>query len=351
MAWASLSDMCLIEKITALSDPESISDLWLSPGQKVAVEGARPRTLSQTEITPEEYTYLRNLCRLPADACDLNTTAVIGPNRFRINFYRASGRDRAALRLLKETVPTPEALRVPKQIVEICMRATNGIVLFAGATGSGKSTSLASILQHWAQQNSGHVVTLEAPIEYLLVGTDPLQFSQREVGLDVPSFQIGLKSALRQFPKIIMVQEIIDPESALAAIDAAQTGHLVFSTLHTGRVKQTIQSLLKLLPEARLSHATHTFAHVFKAIVCQRLVRVPVVGSKAGEMTRFAIHEVATWTQTMANFIVKNQMDHLDGEIITGRSVGHQTFELSIDKAIAEGLMQPSAKKAVMESL
>ena len=343
--------MSLIEKLTALGDPNTVSDLWLSPGQNVAIEGVRPRTLTNVQLTESDFKELRGLCKLPADACDQNTTAVIGPNRYRINFYRAGGDDRAALRLLKETIPTPQELRIPQQIIDICLKSTNGIILFAGSTGSGKSTTLASILQYWAQRNPGHVVTLEAPVEYILSGVDPLQFSQREIGRDVPSFQVGLKSALRQSPKIIMVQEIVDPESALAAIDAAQTGHLVLSTLHTGKVKQTIQSLLKLVPEARLSHVTHTFASVFKAVICQRLIRVPVANGRPNEMTRFAIHEVATWTQTMANFIVKNQMDHLENEIITGRSVGHQTFELSVDKAIAEGLMQPSAKKSVMEAL
>src|SRR5690606_40998277 len=119
---------------------------------------------------------------------------------------------------------------------------------------------LASLLQEWARIHPGHIVTLEDPVEYLLQGRDPLQFSQREVGRDVESFASGLSSALRQAPKVILVQEIRDPESALAAINAAQTGHLVLTTLHTGRVKQSIQSLLKMIPEGRVDQATYAFS-------------------------------------------------------------------------------------------
>lgn len=341
--------MPLADTIRRLANPLTVSDLWFSPGERIAIEGVLPRSVTETVLGDADWAELTALCGLGERPCDKNATVVIGDQRYRVNFFVAQGKARAALRLIRGDIPVPSALRVPKQVIDAVCRHTDGIVIIAGATGSGKSTTLASLLQEWARQHSGHIVTLEDPVEYLLQGQDPLQFSQREVGRDVESFSSGLASALRQSPKIILVQEIRDPESALAAINAAQTGHLVLTTLHTGRVKQSIQSFLKLIPEGRLDHATHAFASCFKAIVCQRLVRTD--GGPGKERTRFAIHEVAMATRTISNHIQRSQFDLIENEIITGRSSGHQTFELSIDNAINERIIPTSAKKPIMDTL
>jgi twitching motility protein PilT len=326
-----------------------LSDVWVSPQAPIAVEGVNPRVITPHVFAQAHWQELVDRAGFEGVPCDKNTTVKIANRRFRVNFFQVQGVPRASMRLLNDHIPTPTDLRIPKQIVEALLRYNDGIIVVAGSTGSGKSTTLASLLQAWAQEHSGHVVTLEDPIEYLLTGRDPLQFSQREVGKDVASFALGLSSAVRQAPKIIMVQEIRDPESAIAAISAAQTGHLVLTTLHTGKVKQSIQAILKLVPEGRLEGATFAFANCFRAIMCQRLVRSVAPNGK--DLRRFAIHEVAMATRVISNHIVKGTFDLLENELITGRQSGHQTYELSIDNAIKDNVISPSAKKAIMDTI
>jgi pilus retraction protein PilT len=167
--------------------------------------------------------------------------------RFRVNFFRHTGRLGAVLRQIKSQIPNMEALELPQGLLTTWMQAPSGLVLVTGPSGCGKSTTLASCLE-WINHNLGvHVVTIEDPIEYLFEDQRSL-FSQREVYHDTPSFAEGLRRSLRQAPDVIFLGEIRDPDSAKIALQAAETGHLVLSTLHSSGVVDTLDRLLNLFP-------------------------------------------------------------------------------------------------------
>ncbi len=267
--------------------------------------------------------------------------------RFRCTFGKSRGKPRAVLRLLPEKIPSVDELRIPKRVAQAAMTARRGIILVCGETGSGKSTTMASLLQARAKQRE-HIITLEDPIEYQPKGEMPLQFFHREVGRgkDVETFALGLTSALAQAPRIIMVGEINDPITAVTAINAANTGHLVFSTLHTGRVSASCASLMKWIPEDRLANAQYVFPSVMVAIVCQRLV-------PTGRGTRIAIHEVLMPSQGVTALISRADYRGLDSEVEQGGGAngpGHQTFKQSVMAAYADGLFDAQQRDNLLSS-
>jgi twitching motility protein PilT len=255
--------------------------------------------------------------------------------RFRVNMFQTEGKKRLVLRLLPKNIPTPYELRLPGSFLDYIRELKQGLILFCGPTGSGKSTSNASLLQHiFLKERCIHLLTLEDPIEYNLGGTETKSLiSQRQIGTDVDSFADGLYYGLRQAPQIIYVGEIRDARTAEIAITAAETGHLILSTMHTSSCDQTVQRFLQMIPGERLSQAQGTLAAVLKAIVCQRLV------PKEDGSGRFAIHEVMIQTIPIRNYIETGNWGRIPNELEIGRKFGHQTFKHSIEQAVREGLI------------
>ena len=255
--------------------------------------------------------------------------------RFRVNMFKTEGRNRLVLRLLPMEIPTPQQLRIPEQFLEYIKDLKQGLLLFCGPTGAGKSTSNASLLEHiFLKERSIHLLTLEDPIEYALGKSSPTSLiSQRQVGVDVESFSDGLYYGLRQAPQIIYVGEIRDTRTAEIAITAAETGHLLLSTMHTASCDQTVQRFLQMIPSDRLSQAQGTLAAVLRAVVCQRLV------PKDDGSGRFAIHEVMIQTIPVRNYIESGNWGRIPNELDIGRKFGHQTFKHSIEQAVRDGLI------------
>lgn len=192
-------------------------------------------------------------------------------NRFRVNVYDSLGTRCAVLRPLREATQSMMELGLPVDRLQGWLSRNNGLILFTGATGSGKSTSLASCLS-WVSKNfKKHIVTIEDPVEYLLRNDQSL-ISQRQVGTDTESFDSGLRSALRQSPDIVFVGEIRDYETAKAVLHACETGHLVVSTLHSSNVAETVQRLLMLFPSAEREAALHVLSRQLLGILSQKLV-------------------------------------------------------------------------------
>jgi twitching motility protein PilT len=192
-------------------------------------------------------------------------------SRYRVNIYKQKGNTAIALRVLSNFIPRPEEINLPKVMEDVVLKYTKGIILVTGPTGSGKSTTLASLIDRINEVYDRTIITIEDPIEYLY--KDKKSFVvQREVGLDTMSFQSGLRAALREDPDVILVGEIRDTETALIALQAAETGHLVFSTLHTIDAKETINRFIGMFPLEMREQIKLMLAGSLVAIFSQRLL-------------------------------------------------------------------------------
>lgn len=206
-----------------------------------------------------------------------------GSDRFRINIYRQRGKVSIAVRRVSRQIPSFKQLNLPSQIRKIAEH-TSGIVLAAGITGSGKSTTIAAMLEHINQTRPCHIVTLEDPIEYLYTDAKAL-INQREIGIDIPDFSSALKYLMREDPDVVLIGEMRDRETFSAALQAAETGHLVFGSIHSSGAAQTIGRILDLFdPESR-DLVRQSLGFNLRAIICQHLLpclakgidRVPAV--------------------------------------------------------------------------
>jgi twitching motility protein PilT len=191
--------------------------------------------------------------------------------RYRVSLHRTMGRLGAVLRRIKTKVPTLKALGAPEWLLTRWGAREHGLIIVTGPTGSGKSTTIASLLQ-WMNENLvRHIVTIEDPVEYQFTA-DRCYITQRQVGRDTRSFASGLRAALRQAPDVIFVGEIRDYETALTALQASETGHLVVSTMHSERVADTMERYLNLFPAAEAKHGTNLLANQLSGVLCQKLV-------------------------------------------------------------------------------
>ena len=246
---------------------------------------------------------------------------VPGVGRFRTNVFQQRGAFCFAMRYVKNTIPEFEQLGL-LPIVRKIAEAPRGIVLVAGATGSGKSTTLAAMMQHINRTSRKHVITLEDPIEYVF-DDDQSVIEQREIGLDTPSYPLGLKYVLRQDPDIIMIGEMRDATSFQAAIGAADTGHLVLSTLHTTTAAQSVTRILDFFKADEREQVRRQLVGTLQAVLCQRMVQT-VEGGVTVAL------EVLISNSTVRKLIEENRLDKLAAAIEVGTDDGMQTFNQAL---------------------
>lgn len=220
----------------------------------------------------EDLLSLRSNCGVPESAVDYDASFVTSEGlRFRVNFNLHLGRESAVLRLIKTSVPELKELGVPSELLQDWAQRRSGIIIVSGPTGSGKSTTLASILE-WVNHNlERHVVTIEDPVEYVFKG-DKSYFTQRAVGLDTPSFSEGLKRSLRQAPDIILLGEIRDMLTAEVALQAAETGHLVLTTLHASDACEVVERMTAFFPEGLKNGYLQVLSNQLLGVLCQKLL-------------------------------------------------------------------------------
>jgi twitching motility protein PilU len=242
--------------------------------------------------------------------------------RFRVNCYRAMGVSGAVLRRVKTEVPTLESLDLPSLLGTLALER-QGLILLVGATGAGKSTTVAAMLHHRITRSRGHVVTIEDPVEFLH-DSDQSIVSQREVGIDTESYLVGLRNALRQAPDVIFVGELRDPETVAVALHSAETGHLVVSTLHATNATTAIERLLNFFqPEVRTSTLLQ-LSLTLRAVVAQRLV--PRVEGKG----RAAATEIMLVTPRIQALIRRGELETVRQAIEEGTNEGLQTFDQAL---------------------
>ena len=250
-----------------------------------------------------------------------------GAGRFRTNVFQQRGQWCLAMRYVKTNIPSFEELGL-LPILKKISESPRGIVLVAGSTGSGKSTTLAAMIQHINHTYKKHIITLEDPIEFVFDDKESV-IEQREIGLDTLSFPVGLKHILRQDPDIIMIGEMRDAISFSAAMSAADTGHLVLSTLHTTNSAQSVTRILDFFKAEEREQVRRQLAGTLQAVVCQRMV-----GTTSGGVT--PAQEVLINTGTVKKLIEENRLDKLGLAIETGTEDGMQNFNQALFNLVKE---------------
>ncbi|PLR72794.1 type IV pilus twitching motility protein PilT [Bacillus sp. UMB0728] len=265
---------------------------------------------------------------------------VQGVSRFRVNAYYQRSCIALAVRVVPTRVPTIDELELPNILKKIAGKP-QGLVLVTGPTGSGKSTTLASIIDYMNQNMRKHVITLEDPIEYLHKHGNCI-IDQREVGFDTNNFANGLRAALRQDPDVILVGEMRDLETIQTAITAAETGHLVFGTLHTSSAPATINRIIDVFPPSQQAQIRIQLASVLVSIVSQRLF--PIIDRKG----RKAATEILVNNSAVANLIRNEKVHQIANIMQTSRAQGMHTLDSSINELVQSGQV---SKKAAMPYL
>ncbi|MEM9481408.1 MAG: ATPase, T2SS/T4P/T4SS family [Verrucomicrobiota bacterium] len=318
-------------RIIQVAESIGVSDFYITQWEPLAYK-------HNGEMTYDSFVYQPSQ-QVAIEAGSQDYAMMIGPHRFRVNRMTTRGRYRWVMRLLPSDIPMVEQIRVPDAALKSFMESKQGLFLICGPTGSGKTTTIASMNMHRARRRREHFVTFEDPIEYLYPTSGiPSIISQREIGEDDNNFGKALRASLRQAPDVIMVGEIRDAETAEIAMQAAETGHVVVATLHTSSASQTVQRFLKLIPVERVEAARDTLADILRLIMCQRLLK----DSEKGR--RFAIHELLLQYSSVSNLIRRGEFKKLDQELETGQKRGMCSFEHSLETRRSEGWV-PAAKR------
>ncbi|MDR7521003.1 MAG: type IV pilus twitching motility protein PilT [Armatimonadota bacterium] len=305
---------------------------------------------------------------------------VPGLGRFRVNMYRQRGAVGIAIRVIPMTIPSVEALNLPPILKELT-RKPRGLILVTGPTGHGKSTSLAAMIDFINSERSAHIVTVEDPIEYLHQHKKSI-VNQRELGFDTQSFPNALRAVLREDPNVVLIGEMRDLETISAALTIAETGHLVFATLHTANAAQSIDRIIDVFPPYQQQQIRIQLAMVIEAVISQQLlpnaryrgrsenrtVAKPRLGSAAGsawpsieEIGRVPAVEVMLATPAIRNLIREAKTHQIETAIQTGANLGMQTMDqslrdlclrklISVDDALSRAIHPEELRKMIRES-
>ncbi len=257
-------------------------------------------------------------------------TSVSGYGRFRVNIFMQRNEVGIVARNIVAEIPNWEDLRLPPILIDVVMRK-RGLMLFVGATGSGKSTSLAALIDYRNANSSGHIVTVEDPIEYVHSHKKCI-VNQREVGVDTRNWHNALKNTLRQAPDVILIGEIRDRETMEHAIAFAETGHLCISTLHANNANQALDRIINFFPEERRAQLLMDLSINLQAFVSQRLI--PTVDGK-----RCAAIEVLLGTPMVADLILKGSIDGIKEVMQKSENIGMKTFDSALFELYKQGLI------------
>lgn len=328
--------MSTMERILRLMADKNASDVYLSAnspalikinGQALPINSQvlppdAPLNLLSEILPPEKIEELREIGELNV------AIPLAGVGNFRISGFRQRGTYAAVIRYVPTAIPPLGNLKLPAILADLVMEK-RGLLLMVGATGAGKSTTLASMIDHRNARTLGHILTIEDPIEFLFTNKKSV-VNQREVGSDTQSLQVGLKNALRQAPDVIMIGEIRDRETMSAAIAYAQSGHLCLATMHANNSYQALNRILGFYPVEVRSTMLGDLSAATKAIVSQRLLRTQA-GSRAPAV------EVMLNTKLISEFIEKGDFSSVKEAMEKSMAEGSQTFEQDIAKLIGDG--------------
>ncbi|MBO6149653.1 MAG: PilT/PilU family type 4a pilus ATPase [Clostridium sp.] len=326
--------MFTIEQLVAQAKQDGASDIHLICGlpPKYRVSG-HLENMSDIPLSAEDcILYAKTLAgkeySVFEEAGELDTAESYAENRCRIHIFRAQGVPSAAIRLLRETIPDLDSLGLPPAAMTL-PGLHKGIVLVTGETGSGKSTTLAALLDRINHTRKDHIVTLEDPVEYVYK-PDLCAINQREIGKDTRSFGEGLRASLREDPNVILIGEMRDRETIETALTAAETGHLVFGTLHTGSASDSIDRMVQVFPEGLQAQIRLQLSMCLEAVLTQQLVP-----KKAGG--RALACEMMVVTDAIRNHIRTGNTPQIANAIATSAAVGGQTMDQALVRLVRGG--------------
>ncbi len=300
----------------------------LRPTTEAPLSTADILGMAEELMTPEQSAFFRE-----GGNVDL-AYEVEGGDRYRINIFRQRGRVSMAVRRVTRDIPDFESLHLPPVMSRVA-ESNQGLVLLSGPTGSGKSTTIASMLQYINRRRNCHIVTIEDPIEYLFTD-DKALISQREIGIDVEDFPQGLKYLMRQDPDVVLIGEMRDAETFQAGLQAAETGHLVFGTVHASSAQQTIGRILDLFPVDARDRARQSLAFNIRAIVCQKLL--PSIAEGIG---RVPAVDVLLTNPSVRQYIMENREAELNDIIKSREADGMISFTKSLFNLIETEMIEP----------
>ena len=302
-------------------------------------------------ITPDEIEEMAKAI-VPENSWDLFKSkgeldfsyGIAGISRFRVNAYHQRGCVSLAVRIVPTRIPTLEELELPEILKRIAEKP-QGLVLVTGPTGSGKSTTLASLIQYMNTTMRKHIVTLEDPIEYLHKHGNSI-IDQREIGLDTNNFANGLRAALRQDPDVILVGEMRDLDTIQTAITAAETGHLVLGTLHTSSAPATINRIIDVFPPGQQAQIRIQLASVLVSVISQRLF--PTIDKKG----RRSATEILINNAAVSNLIRNEKIHQIISIMQTSRIYGMHTLEMDIKELVQRGIIsKETAEPYLLEKM
>ena len=315
-----------VKPLFKLMVEKKASDLFFAPyaPAKIKIDG-KIMPVNKLEMTPKMVKQaaieLMDEAQLDTFTRDLEVDFAIseaGLGRFRVNVFHQRGNVAMVLRYITADMPVLDDLGMPEQLKDLVM-LRRGLVLMVGASGNGKSTTLAAMINHRNEKTSSHIITIEDPIEFLHPNKQSI-VNQREVGLDTKSYANALKSAMRAAPDVIQIGEIRDRESMQSAIDMAGTGHLVLATLHSNNAPETLDRIINMFPREQHVQIFMDLAHYLRAIISQRLVR-----SRAGR--RVAAVELMLNTPHIKDLILKGDISEIKEAIRDSSEKGVQNFD------------------------
>ena len=328
--------MISVDELVARAKRDGASDIHLICGlpPKYRLDGE----LQDMEPTPLTAQDCEDVARFLAGSAyremeqigELDLAGTWGGNRCRVHLFRQQGQPSIALRLLRETIPELETLGLPPAALDLTT-LHKGIVLVTGETGSGKSTTLASMLDRINHTRRAHIVTLEDPVEYLYK-PDLCAINQREIGRDTRSFSDGLRASLREDPNVILIGEMRDRDTIETAITAAETGHLVFGTLHTGSASDAVDRIVQVFPEGMQTQIRLQLSMVLQAVLTQQLVQ-----KKGGG--RVLACELMLVTDAIRNLIRAGNTPQIANAIATSAAIGGMTMDQALVRLYRAGLI------------
>lgn len=326
-----------IKEYFAVALRSKASDLHLIAGNRptVRVKGSleviEDKNLDPKELADAIYTLMK-----PEDVAvfqkekELDFALEIVGGHFRVNLHQQEGQIGISARVIPENIPTPKEIDFDETIYQLS-HLNQGLILVTGPSGTGKSTTLAVLINLINTERRAHIITIEDPIEYIYKENQSI-IEQRELGRDTHSFHEALKRALRQDPNVIMVGEMRDLETISATLTAAETGHLVISTLHTNTAAETIQRIVDMFPSHRQQQILGQLASVLRAVICQQMLPRQEGGV-------IVAREIMINTPAIANLIREGKIAHIGSAMQTGRSEGMITMHSSIKQLHEQGVI------------
>jgi len=334
----------MLEKITELANKDkNISDFHLRGGSDIAY-----RILGDINIEPNSKIEEKDIEELLKKNCseedikrfnsknELDTAVMLGELRFRANFYKTLNGTAAVLRRIETKIPLMDDLSLPPILFEL-LDTHKGLVLVTGPTGSGKSTTLAAIINQINESRQSNIITIEDPVEFIHKDKKSI-VSQREVGKQTESFAHALKAALREDPDVILVGELRDLETIGMALTAAETGHLVFGTLHTSGAPNTINRIIDVFPPEQQGQIRAQIAESLKMVVTQKLFK------KKDGSGRIGAFEVMVCNSPIKNLIREAKIHQIPSVMQTAQREGMMTMEKSIEDLIGTGIISNAEK-------